>query len=72
VEKCTTYGKIIMRPKGKKDSRKRKVKKFLSRLEEIQAIEKYREGLSLKNLSEHYDISKSALSALFKRRNIKC
>jgi hypothetical protein len=61
-----------MRPKGKKDSRKRKVKKFLSRLEEIQAIEKYREGLSLKNLSEHYDISKSALSALFKRRNIKC
>ena len=61
-----------MRPKGRKDSKKRKVKRFLTRLEEIQAIEKYREGLSLRELSKHYDISTSALSALLKRRNVKC
>ena len=61
-----------MRPERTKDKRKRKVKKFLSALEEIQAIDKYREGSTLKDLSEHYNISKSALSSLMKRRNVKC
>ena len=61
-----------MRPKGKKDIKKRKTKRFLTRLEEIRVINKYKEGLSFKDLSEYYGISKSTLSALMKRRNVKC
>ena len=61
-----------MRPKESKDSKKRKLKKFLTSQEEIQFVDKYREGLSLNYLSKYYNVSKSTLSLIMKIRNIKC
>jgi hypothetical protein len=61
-----------MRPKNSKDKQKRKVKKFLSRKDEAGVLEDYNSGLSLKDLSQKYNMSKSALSNILKRYNVKC
>jgi len=61
-----------MRPKGTKDKKKRKIKKILKGPEEIEIIKRYKEGLSLNDLSKLYNVSKAALSCMLKTRNIKC
>ena len=61
-----------MRPKGTKDKKKRKIKKILKGPEEIEIIKRYKEGLSLNDLSKLYNVSVAALSVMFKTRNIKC
>lgn len=61
-----------MRPKGSKDNKKRKTKKILTGPEEIEVIKRYKEGLTLNDLSKLYNVSSSALSSMFRIRNIKC
>jgi hypothetical protein len=61
-----------LRPKGSKDNRKRKVKKFLTSKQELEFVNKYKQGLSLSYLSKYYNVSKSTLSSIMKTRNIKC
>lgn len=60
-----------MRPKNSKDITKRKNKKFLSVNQELSIISEYVDGLSFNDLSKKYNVSKSCISSLFKRRNIK-
>jgi hypothetical protein len=61
-----------MRPKNSIDVAPRKKKRFLGGKDERSIIEKYDGGFSLKKLSYEYDVSKSYLSNLLKRRNVKC
>lgn len=60
-----------MRPKGSKDKEKRKIKTFLSSIQERKIIEQYGLGYSLGKLAKLYNVSKSAISSLFKRRGMK-
>lgn len=60
-----------MRLKGSKDKRKRKAKTFLSSITERKIIEQYERGYSSGKLAKLYDVSKSTISSLFKRRGVR-
>lgn len=60
-----------MRPKYSKDNKKRKVKTILSSKIEQQIVSKYESGSSTKELMNKYNISKSYISTMFKRRKIQ-
>jgi predicted GIY-YIG superfamily endonuclease/predicted DNA-binding protein YlxM (UPF0122 family) len=61
-----------MRPKYSKDHATRKRKKFLNSKDEMKIIKEYNGGLSIRKLSSRYSVSKSAISSVLKRRNVKC
>ena len=60
-----------MRPKNSKDNKKRKVKTILSSKIEKKIVSEYENGASTKDLIKRYNISKSYISAMFKRRKIQ-
>jgi hypothetical protein len=60
-----------MRPKGSKDKEKRKIKTFLSSIQERKIIEQYEKGYSSGKLAKLYSVSKSCVSLLFKKRGVK-
>lgn len=53
------------------DTKKRKVKVFLSGKDERRIVDEYGLGSSLGKLAKKYNVSKSYVSALLKRRNVK-
>lgn len=60
-----------MRPRGGLDKKKRKVKVILSGTDERKIVRDYNGGDSLGKLAKKYNVSKSYVSALLKRRNVK-
>lgn len=60
-----------MRPKGSKDKEKRKIKTFLSSIQERKIIEQYEKGYSSGKLAKLHKVSKSCVSSLFKKRGVK-
>jgi hypothetical protein len=60
-----------MRKSGSRDLVKRKRKRILSGLEERELVKDYEDGFSIVFLCNKYSISKSYISNMFKRRNLK-
>lgn len=60
-----------MRPKGGFDKKKRKLKVILSGGDERRIVSDYNSGNSLGKLAKKYNVSKSYVSSLLKRRNVK-
>jgi hypothetical protein len=61
-----------MRPKNSKDKNKRKIKTLLNSIQERDLIADYENGIATKQLIKKYNVTKSCISSLFKKRNIKC
>jgi hypothetical protein len=60
----------MSRPKGSKDKTKRKTKKILGGIDERNLIKDYESGISTKILIEKYNVSKTFISSMFKRRGL--
>lgn len=59
------------RPKNSKDVRKRKRKTILSGTNERQLIDDYESGVLVSDLTKKYNVTRSYISNMFKRRNIR-
>lgn len=60
-----------MRPKNSSDKTKRKIKTILNGANERNLISDYESGNSIQQLTNKYDVTKSYISSLFSRRNIR-
>jgi hypothetical protein len=60
-----------MRPKGSGDKNKRKIKTILDGNDERNLISDYESGYSIQKLIYKYDVTKSFISNLFSRRDIR-
>lgn len=63
-------GPIVPRPKNSKDTKKRKIKTILNSNIERNLIQDYEMGSSTGQLIKKYNVSKSYVSSLFKRRGL--
>jgi len=57
------------RPKGSIDTKKRKIKVILNGCQERELIQDYKNGMNSSDILKKYNITKSSLSSLKKRRN---